>query len=621
MSFLSKINFPKDLKKLTLDELKILNDELRTFTIETVSKTGGHLGASLGVVELTVALHYVFDTPKDKIVWDVGHQTYPHKIITGRKRKIHTLRKKNGLSGFTKRSESTYDPFGAAHSSTSISANLGIAVARDLQKKSFDVISIIGDGAISAGMAFEGLNNIGHLSKNSLIILNDNEMSIAKPVGAMSKYLVNLLSSKTYENIRDVVKNFTKKLPDEVGNFAKKTEGYLKGYLTGNTLFEELGMNYIGPIDGHNLDLLIQLFQKYKEKELHGPVFLHIITEKGKGYAPAENSNDKFHGVSSFDIQTGVQNKSKDKTYTSVISETLLKLAKKDKKVTAITAAMPSGTGLDKFQELYPDRFFDVGIAEQHAVTFAGGMATESMKPFVAIYSTFLQRAYDQVVHDIAIQSLPVRFLIDRSGFVGADGATHAGSFDLTYLCCLPNFIVMAPSSGEELKNMLNFSLSINNKPSAIRYPRDTVGEYNEKKSFEKITLGKGKVIQKGKKIAFLNLGTRLEQVKLASKLIKDKNKFQTTIIDMRFAKPIDTQLLKTLLKNHDIFITVEENAIGGFSSQVNNFFLNQIKKQIKVLNFFMKDEFIDQSDINDQYSQSGISPEEIYKKVSNLLN
>jgi 1-deoxy-D-xylulose-5-phosphate synthase len=621
MSFLSKINFPKDLKKLTLDELKILNDELRTFTIETVSKTGGHLGASLGVVELTVALHYVFDTPKDKIVWDVGHQTYPHKILTGRKRKIHTLRKKNGLSGFTKRSESIYDPFGAAHSSTSISANLGIAVARDLQKKSFDVISIIGDGAISAGMAFEGLNNIGHLSKNSLIILNDNEMSIAKPVGAMSKYLVNLLSSKTYENIRDIVKNFTKKLPDEVGNFAKKTEGYLKGYLTGNTLFEELGMNYIGPIDGHNLDLLIQLFQKYKEKELHGPVFLHIITEKGKGYAPAENSNDKFHGVSSFDIQTGVQNKSKDKTYTSVISETLLKLAKKDKKVTAITAAMPSGTGLDKFQELYPDRFFDVGIAEQHAVTFAGGMATESMKPFVAIYSTFLQRAYDQVVHDIAIQSLPVRFLIDRSGFVGADGATHAGSFDLTYLCCLPNFIVMAPSSGEELKNMLNFSLSINNKPSAIRYPRDTVGEYNEKKSFEKITLGKGKVIQKGKKIAFLNLGTRLEQVKLASKLIKDKNKFQTTIIDMRFAKPIDTQLLKTLLKNHDIFITVEENAIGGFSSQVNNFFLNQIKKQIKVLNFFMKDEFIDQSDINDQYSQSGISPEEIYKKVSNLLN
>ena len=621
MSFLSKVNFPKDLKKLSLEELKIFNDELRTHTIETVSKTGGHLGASLGVVELTVALHYVFDTPNDKIVWDVGHQTYPHKIITGRKRKIHTLRKKNGLSGFTKRSESVYDPFGAAHSSTSISANLGIAVARDLQKKSFDVISIIGDGAISAGMAFEGLNNFGHLGKNSLIILNDNEMSIAKPVGAMSKYLVNLLSSKTYENIRDVVKNFTKRLPNEVGNFAKKTEGYLKGYLTGNTLFEELGMNYIGPIDGHNLNLLIQLFQKYKEKELHGPVFLHIITEKGKGYAPAENSNDKFHGVSSFDIQTGIQNKSKDKTYTSVVGETLLKLAKKDKRVTTITAAMPSGTGLDKFQKLYPDRFFDVGIAEQHAVTFAGGMATENLKPYVAIYSTFLQRAYDQVVHDIAIQSLPVRFLIDRSGFVGADGATHAGSFDLTYLCCLPNFIVMAPSSGEELKNMLNFSLSINNKPSAIRYPRDTVGGYNEKKSFEKITLGKGKIIQKGKKIAFLNLGTRLNQVKEASKLIKRKNKLQTTIIDMRFAKPIDTQLLKNLQKNHDIFITIEENAVGGFSSQVNNFFLNQTKKQIKIHNFFMKDEFIDQSDIIDQYKQSGISPENIYKKISNYLN
>ena len=621
MSFLSKVNFPKDLKKLSLEELKIFNDELRTHTIETVSKTGGHLGASLGVVELTVALHYVFDTPKDKIIWDVGHQTYPHKIITGRKRKIHTLRKKNGLSGFTKRSESVYDPFGAAHSSTSISANLGIAVARDLQKKSFDVISIIGDGAISAGMAFEGLNNFGHLGKNSLIILNDNEMSIAKPVGAMSKYLVNLLSSKTYENIRDVVKNFTKRLPNEVSNFAKKTEGYLKGYLTGNTLFEELGMNYIGPIDGHNLNLLIQLFQKYKEKELHGPVFLHIITEKGKGYAPAENSNDKFHGVSSFDIQTGVQNKSKDKTYTSVVGETLLKLAKKDKRVTTITAAMPSGTGLDKFQKLYPDRFFDVGIAEQHAVTFAGGMATENLKPYVAIYSTFLQRAYDQVVHDIAIQSLPVRFLIDRSGFVGADGATHAGSFDLTYLCCLPNFIVMAPSSGEELKNMLNFSLSINNKPSAIRYPRDTVGGYNEKKSFEKITLGKGKIIQKGKKIAFLNLGTRLNQVKEASKLIKSKNKLQTTIIDMRFAKPIDTQLLKNLQKNHDIFITIEENAVGGFSSQVNNFFLNQTKKQIKIHNFFMKDEFIDQSDIIDQYKQSGISPENIYKKISNYLN
>ena len=620
MSFLKKIKSPKDLKKLSFKDLRTLNNELRNYTINTVSKTGGHLGASLGVVELTVALHYVFNTPKDKIIWDVGHQTYPHKILTGRRNKIHTLRKKNGLSGFTKRSESVYDPFGAAHSSTSISANLGVTVARDLLNKSFDVVSVIGDGAISAGMAFEGLNNIGHLNKNSLIILNDNEMSIAQPVGAMSKYLVNLLSSKTYENFRDLIKNFTKKLPNEVNDFAKKTEGYIKGYLTGNTLFEELGLNYIGPVDGHNLELLIQLFQKYKEKELHGPVFLHLITEKGKGYAPAESSKDKFHGVSSFDIKTGVQNKSKDKTYTNVVSDTLIKMGKKDKKVVAITAAMPSGTGLDKFQNIYPERFFDVGIAEQHAVTFAGGLATESIKPFVAIYSTFLQRAYDQVIHDIALQSLPVRFLIDRSGFVGADGATHAGSFDLTYLSCLPNFIVMAPSSGEELKNMINFSLSVNNKPTAIRYPRDLVGEYNEKKPFQKLKLGKGKILKKGNKIAFLNLGTRLNQVLETSSLVLKKFKIESTIVDMRFAKPIDTSIIKSLIKNHDILITVEENSIGGFSAQVNHFLINTLERSPKVLNFFMKDDFIDQSDINDQYDQSGISPEKIIKKLSSIL-
>ena len=620
MSYLKKIKSPKDLKKLSLKDLRTLNNELRNYTINTVSKTGGHLGASLGVVELTVALHYVFNTPKDKIIWDVGHQTYPHKILTGRRNKIHTLRKKNGLSGFTKRSESVYDPFGAAHSSTSISANLGVTAARDLLNKSFDVVSVIGDGAISAGMAFEGLNNIGHLNKNSLIILNDNEMSIAQPVGAMSKYLVNLLSSKTYENFRDLIKNFTKKLPNEVNDFAKKTEGYIKGYLTGNTLFEELGLNYIGPVDGHNLELLIQLFQKYKEKELHGPVFLHLITEKGKGYAPAESSKDKFHGVSSFDIKTGIQNKSKDKTYTNVVSDTLIKMGKKDKKVVAITAAMPSGTGLDKFQNIYPERFFDVGIAEQHAVTFAGGLATESIKPFVAIYSTFLQRAYDQVIHDIALQSLPVRFLIDRSGFVGADGATHAGSFDLTYLSCLPNFIVMAPSSGEELKNMINFSLSVNNKPTAIRYPRDLVGEYNEKKPFQKLELGKGKIVKKGNKIAFLNLGTRLNQVLETSSLVLKKFKIESTIVDMRFAKPIDTSIIKSLIKNHDILITVEENSIGGFSAQVNHFLINTLERSPKVLNFFMKDDFIDQSDINDQYDQSGISPEKIIKKLSSIL-
>jgi len=620
MSILSKINLPKDLKKLSFNQLRKLNDELRDYTIQVVSKTGGHLGASLGVIELTSALHYVFDTPRDKIIWDVGHQTYPHKILTGRKSKIHTLRKKNGLSGFTKRSESIYDPFGAAHSSTSVSANLGITAARDMLNQNFDVISIIGDGAISAGLAYEGLNNLGHLNKNSLIILNDNEMSIAEPVGAMSKYLVKLLSSKSYESFRDIIKNFTKRLPNEVGDFAKKTEGYLKGYLTGNTLFEELGLNYLGPIDGHNLKLLVQLFKKYKNKELHGPVFLHLITKKGKGYKPAESSKDKFHGVSSFNLKTGVQNKSKEKTFTNVVSDTLLKLAKKDNKIVAITAAMPSGTGLDKFKEIFPNRFFDVGIAEQHAVTFAGGMATEKVKPFVAIYSTFLQRAYDQIIHDIAIQSLPVRFLIDRSGFVGADGATHAGSFDLSYLCCLPNFIVMAPSSGEELKNMIKLSMTINDKPSAIRYPRNLANDYNEKAKFNKIKLGEAKLVKKGKRIAFLSLGTRLQKILEVSELIKKNYKFQCSVLDMRFAKPIDKKSINSLIKNHEIFVTIEENAIGGFSSQVNNYLLNESSKSPKILNFFMKDKFIDQSDIEDQYTLSGISSKKIYEKLTNFL-
>ena len=620
MSILSKINLPKDLKKLSFNQLRKLNDELRDYTIQVVSKTGGHLGASLGVIELTSALHYVFDTPRDKIIWDVGHQTYPHKILTGRKSKIHTLRKRNGLSGFTKRSESIYDPFGAAHSSTSVSANLGITAARDMLNQNFDVISIIGDGAISAGLAYEGLNNLGHLNKNSLIILNDNEMSIAEPVGAMSKYLVKLLSSKSYESFRDIIKNFTKRLPNEVGDFAKKTEGYLKGYLTGNTLFEELGLNYLGPIDGHNLKLLVQLFKKYKNKELHGPVFLHLITKKGKGYKPAESSKDKFHGVSSFNLKTGVQNKSKEKTFTNVVSDTLIKLAKKDNKIVAITAAMPSGTGLDKFKEIFPNRFYDVGIAEQHAVTFAGGMATEKVKPFVAIYSTFLQRAYDQIIHDIAIQSLPVRFLIDRSGFVGADGATHAGSFDLSYLCCLPNFIVMAPSSGEELKNMIKLSMTINDKPSAIRYPRNLANDYNEKANFNKIKLGEAKLVKKGKRIAFLSLGTRLQKILEVSELIKKNFKFQCSVLDMRFAKPIDKKSINSLIKNHEIFVTIEENAIGGFSSQVNNYLLNESSKSPKILNFFMKDKFIDQSDIEDQYTLSGISSKKIYEKLTNFL-
>ena len=615
MKFINKIKNPDDLKKFSVDDLVNICHELRNFTIEAVSKTGGHLGASLGVVELTVALHYIFNTPDDKIIWDVGHQAYPHKILTERKNKIHTLRKKNGLSGFTNRSESIYDPFGAAHSSTSLAANLGMTVARDILKKKFDVVSIIGDGAISAGMAFEGLNNIGHLNKNSLIILNDNEMSIAKPVGAMSNYLVKLLSSKTYINVKDAIKKFTSNLPPEVENFAKKTEEYLKGYITGNTLFEELGLNYIGPIDGHNVVLLADLFRKFKDKELTGPIFLHLVTEKGKGYAPAEQSSDKFHGVSSFDISSGTQKKSKETTYTKVVGETLLKIGKLDSKVVAITAAMPGGTGITDFQNKFPDRCFDVGIAEQHAVTFAAGLSTEGIKPYAAIYSTFLQRAYDQVVHDVAIQSLPVRFLIDRSGYVGADGATHSGSFDLTYLTCLPNFIVMAPSNGNDLKDMIYTSLFINKNPSAIRYPRDTVVNYNEKSKFKKIPIGKSNTIQKGNKIALLNLGNRLSTVREVSKLLEENYKIKPSIIDMRFAKPIDISILKSLLKNHDCFVTIEENSIGGFSAQVNHFFL-ELKKTPKIVNCFMPDLFIDQSDIQDQYKMAKLDSDSIYNKI-----
>ncbi|MAV82537.1 MAG: 1-deoxy-D-xylulose-5-phosphate synthase [Pelagibacteraceae bacterium] len=620
MKFLNKINKPSDLKKLSKSNLNLLCSELRNYTIETVSKTGGHLGASLGVVELSVALHYVFNTPKDKIIWDVGHQSYPHKILTERKKRIHTLRKKNGLSGFTKRSESKYDPFGAAHSSTSLSANLGITVARDLLNKKFDVISIIGDGAISAGMAFEGLNNIGHLNKNSLVILNDNEMSIAKPVGAMSKYLVKLLSSKTYTNVKDTIKKFTSNLPPEVESFAKKTEEYLKGYITGNTLFEELGLNYIGPIDGHNINLLVELFEKFKKKELQGPIFLHLVTEKGKGYAPAEKSNDKFHGVSSFDINSGLQKKSTDLTFTKIVSKTLLKIGKLDKKVVSITAAMPSGTGLSEFSNNFPERFFDVGIAEQHAVTFAAGMSTEGIKPYAAIYSTFLQRAYDQVVHDVAIQSLPVRFLIDRSGYVGADGATHAGSFDLTYLSCLPNFIVMAPSNGNELRDMIYTSLFINKNPSAIRYPRDTVLQYNDNQKFKKIPLGKSNQIQIGKKVAILSLGTRLNELNEVSDLLKKQKKINPSIVDMRFAKPIDFKMIKKLTKEHDLFVTVEENVIGGFSSQVNQYLLS-VKKSPQIINCFMPDSFIDQSDLKDQYKMAGLDANNIYKKIINKIS
>ena len=622
MSILSKINLPKDLKKLSFSELQKLNDELRDYTIEVVSKTGGHLGASLGVIELTTALHYVFDAPRDKIIWDVGHQTYPHKILTGRKNKIHTLRKKNGLSGFTKRSESIYDPFGAAHSSTSISASLGITAARDILNKNFDVISVIGDGAISAGMAFEGLNNLGHLNKNSLIILNDNEMSIAEPVGAMSKYLVKLLSSKSYESFRDIIKNFTKRLPNEVGEFAKKTEGYFKGYLTGNTLFEELGLNYIGPVDGHNLKLLVQLFKKYKKKELHGPVFLHLITQKGRGYKPAEESKDKFHGVSSFDVKTGVQNKSKVVTYTNVVSDTLLKLAKKDKKIVAITAAMPSGTGLNKFQEKYPLRFYDVGIAEQHAVTFAGGLAAGGLKPFCAIYSTFLQRGYDQIVHDIALQNLPVRFAIDRAGLVGADGATHAGSFDISFLSNLPNFVVMAAADEAELVNMVATAVHYQDGPIAFRYPRGEGVGIDIPETGEILEIGKGRIVQKGKDLAILSFGTLLKEALIASEMLKNIG-INITIADARFSKPLDEELVSKLAKEHKYIITIEEGAIGGFGSHVLNYLTENgyLDSNLKVRTMNFPDFFIDQGSPIEMYDDAGLNSKKIFEKVSSFFN
>ena len=621
MQFINKINNPNDLKKFSLDDLNNICRELRNFTIESVSKTGGHLGASLGVVELTVALHYIFNAPDDKIIWDVGHQAYPHKILTERKSKIHTLRKKNGLSGFTKRSESIYDPFGAAHSSTSLSANLGMTVARDILKKKFDVVSIIGDGAISAGMAFEGLNNIGHLNKNSLIILNDNEMSIAKPVGAMSNYLVKLLSSKTYTNVKDVIKKFTSNLPPEVESFAKKTEEYLKGYITGNTLFEELGLNYIGPIDGHNVNLLAELFKKFKDKELTGPIFLHLVTEKGRGYAPAEQSSDKFHGVSSFDISSGLQKKSTDMTYTKVVGKTLLQIGKLDKKVVAITAAMPGGTGIADFQSKFPDRCFDVGIAEQHGVTFAAALAAGGMKPFCAIYSTFLQRGYDQVVHDVAIQRLPVRFAIDRAGLVGADGATHAGAFDISFLTNLPGFVVMAAADEAELSRMVATAVGYDDGPIAFRFPRGEGVGCDMPETAEPLEIGKGRIVEQGSKVAILSFGTRLSEVRIAAETLAAQG-IRPTIADARFAKPLDSKLILQLAADHDVLITIEEGVIGGFGSHVAQLLAEEevFDHGLKFRSMVLPDTFIDHASPTDMYLEAKLSAEDIHTKVLDAL-
>ncbi len=621
---IKQINFPTDLKKFKKEDLKQISDELREELIDVVSETGGHLGAGLGVVELTVALHYVFETPKDRLVWDVSHQCYPHKLITGRRDRIKTLRKGGGLSGFTKRTESEYDPFGAAHSSTSISSTLGMAVAKKLSNNKNNVIAVIGDGAMSAGMAYEAMNNAGALKSNLIVVLNDNDMSIARPVGAMSNYLAKLLSGKLYFSLREtfkmIISSFSKRFSQKAG----KAEDLLRNIVTGGTLFSELGFYYVGPVDGHDVENLVQIFENVKNSKHQGPVLIHVRTQKGKGYKPAEESGDKYHGVSKFNVSTGEQKKSKSNipSYTKVFAETLIKHAEQDTKIVGITGAMPSGTGLNLFEKKFPDRTFDVGIAEQHAVTFAAGLATEGYKPYAAIYSTFLQRAYDQVVHDVALQSLPVRFAIDRAGLVGADGPTHAGSFDITYLSTLPNFIVMAASDESELVKMINTSVNINNQPSAFRYPRGS-GVGVELPSIKEILeIGKARIIKEGKKVAIINFGTRLEECKKASEKLSTKG-IQCTIIDARFAKPLDEKLIMEIATNHEVLITIEEGSIGGFGSHVMQLLSDRgvFDTGLKFRSMILPDLFIDQDTPEKMYETANLDSLSIVNKVEETLN
>ena len=633
---LSRVNEPKDIKFLTDEELSALSEDVRREMIASVSKTGGHLGAGLGVVELTVALHAVFDTPKDRIVWDVGHQSYPHKILTGRKHKMASLRQGGGLSGFTKRSESVYDPFGAAHSSTSISAALGMAAARDLanlndgtQDDKRHVIAVIGDGAMSAGMAYEAMNNagahmIGGKKSRLIVILNDNEMSIAPPVGAMSRYLTRIVSSKPYNSAREFGKRITDILPSPIRHAAKRAEESARNALGSGTLFEELGFYYIGPVDGHNLSHLLPVLRNVRDNEHEGPILLHVITQKGKGYLPAENSKDKMHGVRKFDLVTGTQSAAKigAPSYTKVYADALIAQARKDPKIVAITAAMTSGTGIDAFGHEFPERTFDVGIAEQHAVTFAAGLATEGYKPFVTIYSTFLQRAYDQVVHDVAIQNLPVRFAMDRAGLVGADGQTHAGAFDIAYLGCLPNFVIMAPSDEAELVNMVATAAAYDKGPIALRYPRGEGTGAAMQAVPEILPIGKGRIIQKGKKLAILSLGTRLEEATKAAAIIKEKLGVDITIADARFAKPLDEELIASLAKNHGAIITVEEGSRGGFGSFVLEFLSRKglMDKGLKVRTMTLPDVFQDHNDPYAQYDEAGLNAKQIAQIASGLL-
>ncbi|WP_165816025.1 1-deoxy-D-xylulose-5-phosphate synthase [Kumtagia ephedrae] len=619
---LDKVRIPADLRALPEGELRQVADELRAELIDAVSHTGGHLGAGLGVVELTVALHYVFDTPGDRLIWDVGHQAYPHKILTGRRDRIRTLRMEGGLSGFTRRAESEYDPFGAAHSSTSISAGLGMAVARDLKGGRNNVIAVIGDGAMSAGMAYEAMNNAGALDARLIVILNDNDMSIAPPSGAMSAYLARLASGRAYMGFRDIGKKLTSYLGKRVDRAVTRAVEHARGYVTGGTMFEELGFYHIGPIDGHNLDHLVPVLKNVRDNR-DGPVLIHVVTQKGKGYAPAEAASDKYHGVNRFDVITGAQAKAPANapSYTKIFAESLIQEAERDDRIVAITAAMPSGTGLDLFGEAFPSRTFDVGIAEQHAVTFAAGLAAEGLKPFAAIYSTFLQRAYDQVVHDVAIQKLPVRFPIDRAGFVGADGATHCGAFDTTYLASLPGFVIMAAADEAELRHMVRTAADYDEGPIAFRYPRGNgVGvDMPERGSF--LEIGKGRVLREGSKVALLSFGTRLADCLLAVEELNASG-LSTTVADARFAKPLDEALVRRLAAGHEVLITVEENAIGGFASQVLHFLAREglLEHGLKVRPLILPDAFTDHAKPEKMYADAGLDSAGIVKTVFGAL-
>jgi 1-deoxy-D-xylulose-5-phosphate synthase len=619
---LDTIKFPEDLRKVPQSELRQVADELRLETIQAVSVTGGHLGAGLGVVELTTALHWVFNTPDDRLIWDVGHQCYPHKILTGRRDRIRTLRQANGLSGFTKRMESEYDPFGAAHSSTSISAGLGMAVGRDLSGGDNNVIAVIGDGAMSAGMAYEAINNAGARNERLIVVLNDNDMSIAPPTGALSHYLARTTSSGTYLYVRDIAKQLAKRLPKTWERRAARMEEYTRHLWQGGAWFEELGFYYVGPIDGHDLDQLVPVLKNVRDAQ-QGPILVHVVTKKGKGYPPAENSTDKYHGVNKFDVITGNQVKAPPNApgYTKVFAQSLIEEARKDDKIVAVTAAMPSGTGLDLFGKEFPERTFDVGIAEQHGVTFAAGLATEGYKPFTAIYSTFLQRAYDQVVHDVAIQNLPVRFAIDRAGLVGADGPTHAGSFDVAYLSCLPNFVVMAAADEAELRHMVATAAAIDDRPSAFRYPRGEGVGVDLPEVGVPLEVGKGRIVREGTSIALLSLGTRLQEALGAAEMLGSMG-LSTTVADARFAKPIDEALVRDLAKNHEVLLTLEEGSIGGFGSHVLSFLADEglLDGGLKVRSMVLPDCFIDQESPEKMYEFAGLDCNGIVAKALSAL-